>query len=223
LALLVVGVVSTAARGTDPAPNAGAEADAGTKAEPGTEAQAEAQTEPAPGQNADPRTVLERYPKVTVSPRIPVLEDKGVYPCTDCHDGDMVENNPKERKLEDEHGELVLEHGGGRFWCLTCHHEEERDKLRSLKGEPIDYDDSHLLCGQCHFRSQRDFFFGAHGKRLDSWRGERKVLACTACHDAHSPSIKKRKPYRADRLREGLLPPYRPKGHKAFYERGAHD
>jgi hypothetical protein len=64
-----------------------------------------------------------------------------------------------------------------------------------LKGDPIDFDQSFLLCGQCHFEQQRDFFYGAHGKRLGTWNGPRNVMACTGCHDAHDPSLKERKPW----------------------------
>ena len=157
-----------------------------------------------PAQLTDPREVLDRYPPLTVSERIPVLEDEGLYPCSDCHDGDFVVSNPTVRELVEMHDDIELMHGGGRFWCLTCHHSEDRDSLASLKIQPISFDESFLLCGQCHFERQRDFFSGAHGKRLGGWQGERLVEACTGCHDPHKPAIAPRKPFAPPALRAGL-------------------
>jgi hypothetical protein len=123
----------------------------------------------------------------TVVARLPVLEEHGNYPCKECHDESLV-TDPKERELPDDHSDIALKHGGGRFWCLTCHDPDDRDSLRGLKGQKIGFDESYELCGQCHFRRQR----------------ERVLTPCTSCHDAHDPSIKPKKPYRADRLRPGL-------------------
>ncbi len=164
-----------------------------------------AQESDVPGQLDDPREVLERYRPLQVRERMPVLEDSGYYPCSDCHDGVEVETNPTIRELM-VHDEIELIHGGGRFWCLTCHNAEDRDRLASLKQQPISFDEPFLLCGQCHFQRQRDFFLGAHGKRLKSWQGERKVAVCTECHDPHDPRIQPRKPYRPPQVRSGLQP-----------------
>ena len=151
----------------------------------------------------------------TVQERIPVLEDEGLYPCTECHDGDYVVTNPEVRELVDMHDETEIDlvHGGGRFWCLTCHHAEDRDQLTTLEGEAVSFDESHLVCGQCHFERQRDFLFGTHGKRVGGWRGERLLTACTECHDSHRPQIDPRQPYRAPGVRTGLSKPPRTPHH----------
>jgi dihydrofolate reductase len=115
------------------------------------------------------------------------------------------ETNLEIRQLEEEHAELTLEHGGERFWCLTCHHPDNRDYLRSLKNNAIDFDQSYRLCGQCHFQRQKDWFFGAHGKRIGNWLGQRKLYLCTECHDPHSPSIKPIKPNPPPKVRKGLV------------------
>ena len=125
------------------------------------------------------------------------------YPCMDCHEDE--ETNLEIRELEEEHDELTLEHGGERFWCLTCHQPDNRDYLRSLKNNAIDFDQSYRLCGQCHFQRQKDWFFGAHGKRVGNWMGERKLYLCTECHDPHSPSIKPIKPNPPPKVRKGLV------------------
>lgn len=152
---------------------------------------------------ASPAVVARKPLPFTVQARLPQLEEHGTFPCKECHD-ESLPTDPKERAMPEDHGDIDLKHGGGRFWCLTCHDADNRDVLRGLKGQPIAFDEQFLLCGQCHFRRQRDFLFGAHGKRIGSWQGERVLAPCTSCHDAHDPSIKPRKPYRADRLREGL-------------------
>lgn len=112
------------------------------------------------------------------------------YPCMECHEDQ--ETNPKERELTEEHDDFKLEHGGGRFWCITCHLEKNRDFLRSLKNEKIDFNASYLLCGQCHSPRQKDWYMGAHGKRVGTWYGERLILLCVECHNPHSPSIKRK-------------------------------
>lgn len=168
------------------------------------------------------QTERPKLPDVKVPPRTPKLEDNGMYPCSACHDPDMMETDPTPREVTD-HDDIKMHHGGGRFWCLTCHHADKRDQLTSLKGEPISYDRSHLLCGQCHFQRQREFFFGAHGKRLGNWRGERTVMACVGCHDAHNPAIAPRRPYRPEKLREGLGEPHHPEaGAERVWEKRKH-
>ncbi len=97
------------------------------------------------------------------------------YPCADCHADEPV--NPKERKLVDEHEDIVLEHGQGRFWCLTCHGTPQKNALTSLKGKPIDFDYAFVLCGQCHFQRQKDWYFGGHGKRAGAFPAPREIPA----------------------------------------------
>jgi hypothetical protein len=135
-------------------------------------------------------------PAAMVEPRKPALEKEGSYPCSECHDGSF-ENDPTERELAEAHDDLKLQHGDGRFWCTQCH-AEDRGMLRDLKGRPIDFDAPQELCVACHSEEVESWRFGGHGKRLANWRGERRVLTCTACHDAHDPSIKPRKAWRRE-------------------------
>jgi hypothetical protein len=149
------------------------------------------------------------------------------FPCSDCH-ADQVTNRHV-RKLTEEHEVLDFQHGGGRFWCYdACHNPKDMDHLVSLHGEPIGFDESYKLCGQCHFQRQKDWYFGGHGKRAGSfeiprevpaeaaeidfsdrekigtWQGERVIHICTDCHDAHSPSIKAYEPSPPPKVRRGL-------------------
>jgi hypothetical protein len=144
----------------------------------------------------------EPYLPFQVASRIEVLETGDFYPCSDCHD-DQV-SNPKIRELEEEHDDIATEHGGGRFWCLTCHHPEDKDTLINMKGEVVSFDESFQLCGQCHYKNERDFYTGAHGKRTGSWQADRTLTTCVECHDPHSPSIKQRKALSPPPVRTGL-------------------
>lgn len=126
------------------------------------------------------------YPPFHVPSRIEQLD---MYPCMDCHE-ETEANADKERVLQDEHENIKLNHGGGRFWCTTCHSFSNRNYLRSFKNKKISFNESYLLCGQCHFKRQKDWFFGGHGKRVDNWNGEKIILLCTECHNPHSPHLK---------------------------------
>ncbi len=151
----------------------------------------------------DPRKILETIPPFTTVERLPYLEELGYYPCSDCH-GEEQPPNAKIRVLEEDHEDINLVHGEGRFWCLTCHLTENRDTLRSLKDQPISFNDAYLLCGQCHFQKQKDFFAGGHGKRKDHWQGEKVLFNCTECHNPHVPQIKDRKPVAVPKIRPGI-------------------
>lgn len=151
------------------------------------------------GKTTRGQTILDAPPFSVISRK----EEFELYPCSECHEDE--EPNPLERELEDEHEDLVLEHGGGRFWCLTCHLEKNRDQLTSLNDTPIDFDTSFLLCGQCHFEQQKDWYFGGHGKRIGTWKGPRVIRSCPECHDPHSPSIKPFTPKPPPKVRTGLI------------------
>lgn len=154
-------------------------------------------------------------------------ENLEMYPCSDCHLETPV--NPKQRVLKEEHEDIVLKHGGERFWCLTCHNlKKNPDTLVSMKNTAIDLDQAYLLCGQCHFQRQKDWYFGAHGKRkgawadpqtipltrdklrvsdrdkIGTWQGKRIILSCTACHNPHDPVIQPQKPSPVPGVRKGL-------------------
>lgn len=58
-----------------------------------------------------------------------------------------------------------IDHGreGSAPTCIDCHHPQDRDVLEDKKGNKIDYDHSHQLCGQYPFRQKRDWLGGAQG------------------------------------------------------------
>jgi hypothetical protein len=130
-------------------------------------------------------------------PRPPFSE--GIFPCTQCH-AEMTPN-PKRRVLTDEHTNIVLHHAEGERWCTDCHNLQNRDKLRLVSGELIDFSESYRLCGQCHGDKLRDWKVGVHGKRTGYWNGDKQYLLCVHCHNPHDPKFKPLKP---------LPPPERP-------------
>ena len=115
------------------------------------------------------------------------------FKCSGCHNNEKVN---VENAVENAHGDIELTHGSAEkpLNCFTCHNKNERDFLRSERRSKIDMDHSYKMCGQCHFRQEKDWKGGAHGKRLGYWAGDRTVMNCTSCHDPHSPRFKQRWP-----------------------------
>jgi hypothetical protein len=55
---------------------------------------------------------------------------------------------------------------------------------------------------------------------IGRWTGERTILSCTECHNAHSPSIKPFEPSPPPKVRPGLRsPPPRPAPPPKIWER----
>ena len=129
------------------------------------------------------------------------------YPCTQCHQ--YMKPNPEPRRLVAAPHPAALDHGKGRMWCLDCHSKDDRAYLRTINDSKVSFNESYLVCGQCHATRQQDWYFGAHGKRVRNWQGERTIYSCVHCHDPHSPSIKPRKPSAPPPVRAGLqMMPY---------------
>ena len=123
------------------------------------------------------------------------------YPCLKCHA--EMESNPQVRELDAKHLD-ELDHGRGRIWCLDCHDAENLNVLRTVSGEQIDFDKAYIICGACHAYRQRDWYYGAHGKRVENWQGERIIYNCTHCHDPHEPAMEAREPVPPPPVRAGL-------------------
>jgi hypothetical protein len=132
-------------------------------------------------------------------PRPPWSDDL-IFPCSQCH-AHMQPPNAKRRVLTEYHTEIVLHHAEGQRWCTDCHNLNNRDKLRLVSGELIDFTESYRLCGQCHGDKFRDWKVGVHGKRTGYWNGDKQYLLCVHCHNPHDPKFKPLKP---------MPPPNRP-------------
>lgn len=138
-------------------------------------------------------------PAFSVKPRRD--EELFFFPCSQCHQ--FMDPNDDVRELFAPH-DIPLEHGNGRFWCVQCHSLTERDSLNTLLGEPVHFDEAYIVCGGCHANRQKDWYFGAHGKRIGNWQGDRELVNCTHCHNPHSPKIKPRAPVAFPPVRAGL-------------------
>jgi hypothetical protein len=146
-------------------------------------------------------------PSFSVVPRKPELP---LHPCSMCHNLQKLNTTVRQFKVapppEGAPHAGVLRHGKGRIWCLDCHFAKDREWLRTLNDKKLDFNDSPLQCGQCHSTRYRDWVFGAHGKRVAGWSGERQLYACTHCHDPHVPQIPLRAAAKPPPLRAALMP-----------------
>ena len=147
-----------------------------------------------------PADDLKVYPEFSVIPRQGELV---FYPCADCHE--FLDPNLEIRELDPDPGHpAALEHGEGEVWCTSCHIQSPYDSLHTLLGEPVGFNESYRVSGGCHSHKLKDWTYGAHGKRVDNWRGERLLNGCPECHNPHSPAIKPRAPQPPPPVRAGL-------------------
>ena len=162
----------------------------------------------SPDLEAEPREAYALFPEMPAFKVIPSRKDQEMHPCSNCHE--WVPPIKKTRELPSPHDNFALQHGlhgKGQFWCFTCHDDQHQRKLRTFEGETIEFADAYILCSQCHVDQARDWAFGAHGKRLDNWQGERVVYNCTACHYQHAPAFGQREALAGPPMRQGLPRP----------------
>jgi len=142
---------------------------------------------------ADVRPTTLRTP-MTGDPTI-LLQGSIRKRCMDCHD--LWESGKQQRDVLVQHKNVQLNHGENNN-CFNCHDKEQRDKLR-LRGEKlIGFDDSVLLCAQCHGPTWRDWQAGSHGRTNGYWdsaRGIQERQKCVACHDPHHPAFPQLVPF----------------------------
>jgi hypothetical protein len=128
------------------------------------------------------------------------------YPCASCHRPGRAVIQPE--RAEDAHRYVLPRHpneSGTR--CTTCHAPDDVESLVLASGERIGLAHAYRLCAQCHYSQVDDWAAGAHGKRLDGWRGRRVVMGCADCHDPHEPAVAPRDPFPGPTLpRTGRAP-----------------
>ena len=135
---------------------------------------------------AAPQTAPKRAEEKLELPPPPFSE--GIYPCSNCHAAMPVDR--KRRELTMMHTDIVLRHDEEHRWCLDCHDATNRDQLHLASGEPVPFEESYRLCGQCHGEKLRDWRAGVHGRRTGNWNGEKQYLLCVHCHSPHQPRFK---------------------------------
>ena len=114
----------------------------------------------------------------------------GIFPCSDCHNPKDLPPNRTRRTLTDAHDDIVLKHDEAHRWCLDCHDADDRDRLHLASGDPVPFEESYRLCGQCHGEKYRDWRAGVHGRRVGLWNGAKSYLLCVHCHSPHEPRFK---------------------------------
>ena len=90
--------------------------------------------------------------------------------------------------------------------------------LLKLNGEMLDFNQSHLLCGQCHGPELSDWEQGIHGRTNGYWDRSRDTEGlstrqlCVECHVPHAPAFRPQTPLPAPVSRIDNLPAgeYRP-------------
>jgi len=107
------------------------------------------------------------------------------FPCSKCHDkvvpSEMSNDGAK------KHKDIALDHYPGMNQCQLCHDPNNMDQLKRITLEPVSFDVSYEICGQCHGEKIRDWKIGAHGKTVGGWMGEAQKLSCAGCHNPHTP------------------------------------
>lgn len=147
---------------------------------------------------ADPASALaRRFGTVTRGTSLRArTADLGQYPCTSCHLGRRM--ILADDRVADAHQNIEAVHpvqtGGV---CSSCHAPDNVELLALKSGERATLDHTYRLCAQCHFSQAEAWAGGAHGKRLDGWRGRRVLMGCADCHDPHKPGLEPRNPFRA--------------------------
>lgn len=132
------------------------------------------------------------------------------YPCSRCHDRPIAQMRSAAQSVgkKSAHWDIAVRHAAAEVMsCTTCHQlEGATDQLRTLEGNPVDFNHSYQLCGQCHSKQAADWKGGAHGKRLGGWAPPRVVENCTGCHNPHSPRFPTRWPSVAKPIKQVSLP-----------------
>ena len=144
-------------------------------------------------------------------PPPPITE--GLFPCSACHAGMPV--NRTRRALTEMHADIEFDHDEQHRWCLDCHDAENRDVLHLAGGEPVPFEESYRLCGQCHGEKLRDWTAGVHGRRTGQWNGHKTYLLCAHCHDPHRPRFRPIRPEAAPRPPAGPGTPGGARGGRA--------
>ncbi len=145
-----------------------------------------------PGDTVYPEAARPKDPGVPEFFVPPPPFTEGIFPCSECHAEMDVDTERRELGMHEE--QQALKHAGPQQWCLDCHNPDDRDKIRLISGQLISFEESYLLCGQCHGTIFRDWKAGVHGKRTGEWNGKKLYRLCVHCHNPHQPAFKPLKP-----------------------------
>jgi hypothetical protein len=134
------------------------------------------------GPEADPIVLPAPAQRVSVIEREGRVRD---FPCTECHNNVVPENMSKDGTKK--HKDIVVNHYPGMDKCQLCHDPYDMNQLKRMTQEPVSFNASQEICGQCHGEKKRDWEMGAHGKTVGGWMGAAQKLSCVGCHNPHAP------------------------------------
>ena len=142
----------------------------GTQAKgPGTQANGTRDERPGRGTEA-PGARLEVPP--------PPFSD-GIFPCTSATRGHAGQPHaPRALRHAHRHRAEARRPSTAGAWIVTT--PTNRDQLHLASGEPVPFDESYRLCGQCHGEKYRDWRAGVHGRRVGEWNGAKQLPAVRA-------------------------------------------
>jgi len=120
--------------------------------------------------------------------------------CKSCHRGYSLQEI-KGKDYPRSHWNINLKHASSQVMnCQTCHNQNKVWKF-NFGEKTVSANHTPKLCLQCHFKQQKDWEIGAHGKRANGWQQQRAVYNCVSCHNPHQPAFQKKWP---------KVGPYRP-------------
>jgi hypothetical protein len=112
------------------------------------------------------------------------------FNCMECHV--LFESALDTPRHLTQHRDIKLDHGLNDR-CLNCHDRRDRNRLALRGGRTVPFTNVARMCAQCHGPTYRDWQRGMHGLTMGHWTpelGEQRHLACSECHDPHSPAFK---------------------------------
>ena len=118
------------------------------------------------------------------------------FACTECHSKPLHQMQ-RGAEVQQAHWDIKISHANENAMnCATCHNGQNMNELNSLTGHSIDFNQSYLMCAQCHSSQFKDWKGGAHGKNLGGWAKPRAAMTCVNCHNPHEPQIASKWPVR---------------------------
>lgn len=127
--------------------------------------------------------------------------------CENCHRRTKISYVTKLKKLRREHTDITSLHGDKKLNCTYCHDNKKNQYLKEYPGIKVSFTSSSGVCSQCHSQIFKDWKLGIHGKTVESWKREGKLITqCITCHDPHNVSFKKMMADPPPPLPKGLIP-----------------
>lgn len=113
------------------------------------------------------------------------------FPCMKCHSAFTHEQ--AKFPLKKPHNDMKFKHFEKVKNCFLCHDKGNRNELKLITGEKVNFNKSYMVCAQCHGEKARDWKLGIHGRQIGKWNGPKYRFSCTNCHNPHTPQFPRMK------------------------------